>query len=46
MGFCLHVHVRPFAVRANSSTGSVGRGMCGLVHVVHGFCEGCQLHLQ
>ena len=30
MGFCLHVHVRPFAVRANtcSSTGSVGRGAC------------------
>ena len=43
MGFCLHVHVRPFAVRTNtcSSTGSVGRGHVWLplvhVHAVHGY---------
>ena len=49
MGFCLHVHVhaRPFAVRANSSTGSVALIH---VHVVHGCPEivwaACQLHLQ
>ena len=43
MGFCLHVHVGPFAVMANSSTGSVGRVHVWLplvhVHVVHGFPE-------
>ena len=44
-GVLLHacVHVSPFAVRANSSTGSVGRGHMWLplvhVHVVHGSPE-------
>jgi hypothetical protein len=42
-GDLLHIHVSPFAVRANSSTGSVGRGHVWLplvhAHVVNGSPE-------